>query len=356
MPNATKITTPVSSRSGARVTGAYLQPLIDVVTARGLSLPTLAVAAGMAERALSPCPESLAAADYVHLLTIAAELTNDPHLGLHVGESVKLGTYTVYGLMLLSCQDFGQVLQQTLRYEALAHDLGRSDLHVDGATARYQWHSHFPEASRHLADSVFAGIRVFGNWLAGVPLPPVPIAFMHTAPDDCSEYLRLFGTMPVFGATINSASFDAALLSWPVPNADVGMYPVLQQHAEHLLKEKMRAQPDGSIKGQVRAAILANLAQDKARLPLIAGDLGLTQRTLQRKLAEANSSFQQVLDQTRHDLAKEYLHQSQLNLADIAFLLGYQEQSAFNHAFKSWFGISPGSYREHSVTPARLIR
>ena len=63
------------------------------------------------------------------------------------------------------------------------------------------------------------------------------------------------------------------------------------------------------------------------------------------RLDEAGTSFQQVLGQTRHELAKDYLSQRQLSLADIAFLLGYQEQSAFNHAFKGWFGISPGSYR-----------
>jgi AraC-like DNA-binding protein len=334
------------SRSGGRVTGAYLQPLLDVATARGVALSTLALAAGLPANALSPLPETLAAADYVRLFDVAAQLANDPHFGLHVGESVKLGTYTVYGLILLSCHDFGQVFQQTLRYEGLAHDLGRSDLQVTNGIAQYQWHSHFPDASRHLAESVFAGIRVFGNWLAGAPLPPVPISFTHAAPEDCSEYQRIFGNAVVFNAPINNASFDAALLSWPVPNADVGMYPVLQQHAEGLLREKMRAQADGGIVAQVRATIIANLTQDRAKLTLIAQDLNLTQRTLQRKLSEAGSNFQQVLDNTRHELAKDYLSQRQLNLADIAFLLGYQEQSAFNHAFKGWFGISPGSYRE----------
>ena len=358
MPNAAK-TTPAAlsssvsssmsssvSRSGGRVTGAYLQPLLDVASARGVALTALASAAGLAEHALSPLPETLAASDYVRLLDVAAQLANDPHFGLHVGESVKLGTYTVYGLILLSCHDFGQVFQQTLRYEGLAHDLGRSDLLLQNQLAQYQWHSHFPNASRHLAESVFAGIRVFGNWLAGAPLPPVPISFTHAAPDDCSEHLRIFGDATVFDAPLNSASFDAALLSWPVPNADVGMYPVLQQHAEHLLQEKRRAQLDGGIIAQVRATIIANLTQDRAKLAFIAQDLSLTQRTLQRKLSEAGSSFQQVLDHTRHELAKDYLRQRQLNLADIAFLLGYQEQSAFNHAFKGWFGISPGSYRE----------
>ncbi len=346
MPSAAKTIHIALSRSGGRVTGAYLQPLLDVASARGVGLGALAIAAGLPENALSPLPDTLAAVDYVRLLDTAAQLANDPHFGLHVGESVKLGTYTVYGLILLSCHDFGQVFQQTLRYEGLAHDLGRSDLQVANGIAQYQWHSHFPHASRHLAESVFAGIRVFGNWLAGAPLPPVPVWFTHAAPEDMSEHQRIFGNAAVFNAPINNASFDAALLSWPVPNADVGMYPVLQQHAEGLLREKMRAQAEGGIVAQVRATIIANLTQDRARLALIAQDLNLTQRTLQRKLSEAGSSFQQVLDNTRHELAKDYLSQRQLNLADIAFLLGYQEQSAFNHAFKGWFGISPGSYRE----------
>jgi AraC-like DNA-binding protein len=334
------------SRSGGRVTGTYLQPLLDAALARGVTLRQLAHAAGLRENALSPLPETLAAADYVHLLDVGGQLTNDPHFGLHVGESVKLGTYTVYGLILLSCHDFGQVFQQTLRYEGLAHDLGRSDLLVQNDLAQYQWHSHFPNASRHLAESVFAGIRVFGNWLAGTSLPSAPISFTHAAPDDVGEYLRIFGDAVTFNAPINSASFDAALLSWPVPNADVSMYPVLQQHAEGLLKAKMHAQGDEGVIAQVRASIITNLTQDRAKLTLIAQELNLTQRTLQRKLSDAGSSFQQVLDNTRHELAKDYLSQRQLNLADIAFLLGYQEQSAFNHAFKGWFGISPGSYRE----------
>ncbi|WP_295748452.1 AraC family transcriptional regulator [Undibacterium sp.] len=348
MPSTVKTTQLVASRSGGRVTGAYLQPLLEVALARGVTLPALAQAADLPLAALSPLPETLAASDYVRLLDVAAELSNDPHFGLHVGESVKLGTYTVYGLILLSCHDFGQVFQQTLRYEGLAHDLGRSDLLIEKDLAQYQWHSHYPGASRHLAESVFAGIRVFGNWLAGAPLPAVPIAFCHPRPADCSEHLRIFGDAPIFDAPLNSASFDAALLAWPVPNADVGMYPVLQQHAEALLKEKSRAQADGGIVAQLRASIINNLSKDQAKLALIAQELGLSPRTLQRKLSEIGTNFQQVLDQTRHELAKDYLRQRQLNLADIAFLLGYQEQSAFNHAFKGWFGLSPGSYREQS--------
>jgi AraC-like DNA-binding protein len=131
----------------------------------------------------------------------------------------------------------------------------------------------------------------------------------------------------------------------------VRSFPVLQQHAEQLLRQKMRAQADAGIIAQVGAAIAKNLSQDRARLSAVAEDLSLTQRTLQRKLSEAGSSFQQVLDRTRQELAKDYLAQQGLSLVDIAFLLGFQNQSAFNHAFKEWTGNSPGSYRDTLGAP-----
>jgi AraC-like DNA-binding protein len=345
MPISSKSEPALARRSGRQVAGPYLQPLLETAAARGVSSTALAQAAGLADDALSPLPETLAAEDYERLLDIGSELAADPHFGLHVGERVKLGTYNVYGLILLSCRDFGQALQQTLRFESLAHDLGRSTLQVDGALAEYQWQPNNAGASRHLVESVFAGIRVFGNWLAGAPLPPAPISFTHAAPADCSEHARIFGASVTFGSARNSASFDAGLLAWPVPNADVGMYPLLQQHAEQLLKEKLRAENDGGIVALVRASISRNLAQDRVRLPLIAQELNVTQRTLQRKLQEAGLSFQQVLDQTRHDLAIDYLRQGQLGIAEIAFMLGFQEQSSFNHAFKEWTGLNPGAYR-----------
>lgn len=337
--------TPPLSRSCGRVAGTYLQPLIEAAAARGVSERMLEQAAGLPAGTLAPLPESLAATDYVRLLDLGAQLANDPQFGLHVGERVKLGTYNVYGLILLSCRDFGQALQQTMRYEALAHDLGRSEISVEGNNAEYRWHSAFPRASRHLADSVFTGIRVFGNWLAGQALPPVHVSFAHEAPQDRSEYLRIFGPDVHFGAPAHVARFDAALLSWPVPNADVSLYPVLQQHAERLLKEKQRAEREGGIVAQVRAAIVGNLEQDRVRLPTIAQELHITPRTLQRKLTDAGIGFQQLLDQTRHELALEYLKQKNLSIAEIAFLLGYQEQSSFNHAFKDWTGMNPGAYR-----------
>lgn len=336
------------NQSEGIVAGSYLLPLLEAADARGVDLCDLTHAAGMPPDALSPLPESIAASDYASLLDAGAQLASDPHFGLHVGECVRLGTYNVYGLILLSCRDFGQALQQTLRFEGLAHDLGRSELRVENGLAEYRWHSCLPRPGRHLAESVFAGIQVVGSWLAGRPLPRALVSFAHDAPEDCSEHRRIFGDGVSFGNDINVARFDAALLSWPVRNADISMYPVLLQHAEQRLEEKLHARPDNGIVAQVRSVIMRNLAQDRVRLPLVAEEMNVTGRTLQRKLKEAGVTFQQLLDSTRHALAEDYLRQEKLSLAEIAFLLGYQEQSSFCHAFKEWTGINPGAYRSKS--------
>ncbi|AKU20331.1 AraC family transcriptional regulator [Massilia sp. NR 4-1] len=336
--------------TAGRVAGSYLQPLLEAAAARGVQAAALEQAAGLDAGTLAPLPDALPADSYVRLLDAGAALCNDPHFGLHVGERVKLGTYSVYGLILLSCRDFGQALEQTMRYEQLAHDLGRSELRVADGTAAYCWHSHYPVAQRHLVDSVFAGIRVFGNWLAGQQLPTGELALMHDGGDPAGhgEYQRVLGTLPHFGASANIGYFDARMLQWPVPNADVSLYPVLQQHAEHLLRQRA-AQAEADVVAQVRAAILRGLAQGQGRLAPVAEELKLSPRTLQRKLAEAGASFQQVLDQARFALAQDYLRQSGLSLVDIAFLLGFQEQSAFTHAFKEWSGRNPGAWREQAL-------
>ena len=336
-----------------RVAGSYLQPLLDAAAERGVSPAALERDAGLTPGSLHPLPDSLPADSYVALLDTAASLAQDTHFGLHVGERVKLGTYSVYGLILLSCRDFGQALEQTIRYEQLAHYLGRSSVQLKGDVAEYGWHSNYPAHHRHLVDSVFAGIRTFGNWLAGTSLPPGSLSFMHDGGDPAghAEYARILGTTPQFNAASNTACVDAAMLAWPVPNADVSLYPVLQQHAEVLLQK--RSATAAGIVAQVQACMARGLSQGQTRLATVAAELDLTPRTLQRKLADAGASFQQVLDGTRFSMAKDYLAQPGLSLVDIAFLLGYQEQSAFNHAFREWAGINPGAWREGQRPPLR---
>jgi AraC-like DNA-binding protein len=166
-----------------------------------------------------------------------------------------------------------------------------------------------------------------------------------------AAHAAVFGAPCVYGAPTSYGRFDAALLDRPVPNADASMFQVLQRHAEDLLAARQRATAQPRIVAAVRERVAGRLADDRARLDAVAADLGLTPRTLQRKLAEAGASFQAVHDAVRRELAEELLREGRLNLADVAYLLGYREQSSFIRACREWFGVTPARRREQLMQP-----
>lgn len=337
----------------ARVAGPYAQTAVDTAAAQGLPPTRLAAALGLPADALSPVGDSLAVATYLRLLDAAAELGGDPLFGLHVGERARLSTFASYGLVLCACDSFRAAARQTMRFEGLAHDLGRSHIEEHGTIAHYRWSSPWltPSSSRHLAESVMAGILGFANWLAHAHLPVIDVAFAHAAPDATlmPAYERLFGAPVHFDAPYTGARFPASVLDRPVPNADPSLFGVLASHAERLLAA--RAQPaTRGIADAVRAQIAGNLAQDRARLADVAAALGCTPRTLQRRLAEAGTSYQHELDAIRRQLVEPYLRDPAITLTEVAFLLGYREQSSFNHAFRDWHGTTPAAWRQRQMS------
>jgi len=159
-------------------------------------------------------------------------------------------------------------------------------------------------------------------------------------------HAQVFDTRVVYGVPVAYGRFDAALLDRPVPNADASMFTVLQRHAEELLAARRRETAEPRILADVRREVAAQLSTDRARLDDVAASLALSPRTLQRKLAEAGTTFQAVHDAARQALAEELLRDAKLNLTDVAYMLGYREQSSFTRACREWFGNTPARTRE----------
>ena len=323
----------------ARVARPYAQAALDEWTACGLTPPAIE-------------GDTLPVADYLSLLNVGRTQTGED-FGWRVGARMRTASFVAYGHALLSCPRFDDAIALTQRFEGLAHDLGRSELVLDGETAHYRWHS--PWLAAHpcpaLPESVMAGILAFATWLAQRPLPVLALAFPHAAP---SPELRdaidqRLGLRVVYDAPVTSATVPAALLQEPIPSADPTLFPMLEQHAAQQLALRERALRAASAQDalamQVQRCIAESLAIDGARLGDVAAALGMSARTLQRRLAEAGTPFQGLLDATRRELARQYLRDPGLSLTEIAFLLGYAEQSSFNHACRGWWGEAPGRLR-----------
>jgi|GEM_PF-150914 len=344
---------PIPPAADARVAMAYAQTAVAAAQAMGVTTAQLCAELGWPEETLDAARDSLTVAEYIALLGAGDRLADDPVFGLHTGLHARLSTYPFYGLVVCACTTLRGAFAQTHRYEGLAHDLGRSRLDERGGIATYYWDTPWlpsctPGEARHLVDSVLAGILTFVSWLAHERLPVHEFGLPYPEPDPAirASHAQVFGPKVVYGVPAAYGRFDAALLDRPVPNADGSMLKVLQRHADELLAARLRETSEPRIVTDVRREVAAQLASDRARVDDVAAALALSTRTLQRKLAEAGTNFQAVHDAARQALAEELLRDSQLNLTDVAFMLGYREQSSFNRACREWFGATPARTRE----------
>ena len=333
---------PLGTRApGARVVAAYAHTLWDAARAEGLSAAQLGDALGRAAVGDGDVPVGA----YLAMLALA-RARGGPAFGWRLGQSVKPTTYGVNGILLLACPTLGEALCQVLRFESLVHDLGRSSFAQRGDEVVYAWRNDCAghPAAGALAESVFSGIQTCAQWLVGQPLSGFEIEFTHqTDAATAAHIVALSGTGVRWGSGANRAVFPASLLTLPIPQANKALLPLLQRHADDLLRE--RHPREAGIVAQVRQCISSRLGQGAVKLADVAGDLHLSTRTLQRRLLDAGVAYQTLLDGTRHELARHYLANSAMPIAEVGYLLGFQDAPAFHHAFKTWQGQGPGQNR-----------
>lgn len=167
------------------------------------------------------------------------------------------------------------------------------------------------------------------------------VRLRRAVPQQISEFEQFFSLPLHFGAQANVLLMDASLLDKPLPAAN----SMIAGMNEQLLREYLGRMRNEQVSLQVRREIIALLGSESLGLEQIAERLNMSGRNLHRKLAEENTSFKQLQDEIRHDLALRYLSTPAMSLNEVAFSLGFIDQSSFNRAFKRWTGASPGQYR-----------
>ena len=335
------------------VTGPYIQMLLDQCAEHRISNEVLIDHAGLTHCKLEPLPARLLTNDYTLLLAAGAELCNDALFGLHAGQKTRPSSFPILGYTLMSCQTLGQSLEQVLNYESLVHDLGFSEVIIEDSIAYYTWSAYDEDTPgyEHLADCVFSGIHVIAQWLTESEITPLGVELRRSGLGFEQEYKKIAGCNVIFEQPKNRFLFSASILQLPVKQADPALFPMLKQHADDMLKAKQaEQQPPLSLSDRIKEQLQTALPLQRAQLSCVADTLGITTRSLQRKLKEEGKSFQQLRDEARQTLAVTLLANPTLTMTEISYLLGYREQSSFNHAFKSWTGFTPTLYRqEHSV-------
>ena len=172
---------------------------------------------------------------------------------------------------------------------------------------------------------------------------PTRVRLIHLRDSISPEFVELFGSEVEFGATADEVTFATTTKKMAVVSADPYLNKLLIAYCEEALSR--RPSNLGSFRSIVENAIVPLLPHGKARAAEIARRLGVSRRTFARRLSLESVTFSEVLENLRSDLAERYLSDEPLSISQIAWLLGYQEVSAFTHAFKRWTGKTPREAR-----------
>jgi AraC-like DNA-binding protein len=231
-----------------------------------------------------------------------------------------------------------------VRYNRLVHDAAEFELVESGGEARLtqRFRGDPRGASWQVSDYSLGGLMTVCRELVGDDWTPLAVALSHPSPPDPTPYRDFFGVLPTFGGEVNELVLPRVLLDRPIASADPLLHDVLRRHAEALLARRPRA---GDLLAQVREVLAREVSRGEPRIEELAGWLGQGVRTLQRRLAEVGTTYQDVLDDVRRDLALRLLDERRVAVAEIAYLLGYSEPSAFHRAFKRWTGTTPDRHR-----------
>lgn len=285
-------------------------------------------------------------AQFARLIRCIWERLGDEYMGF--GQQVsKPGTFAMMCHSIIHCPNLDKALTRGALFYSLFPDAPSVRIERDGDQAVLTLDDHnLVDPDHFLVESLLIIWHRLGSWLIGQRIRLLEATFSYPEPPHTSEYDLLFPAPRRFGAPSISLRFQARYLDMPLLQDERTLKQFLQDSPADLL-----ARQDGgdSLTSQIRR-LLGRDCNHWPDLESVARQLHTSPQTLRRRLREEGSSFQELKDHLRRDLAIYHLGRDSLAIHDIAEQLGFSEASAFHRAFKKWTGLTPGAYRAHPDT------
>ncbi|WP_062378450.1 AraC family transcriptional regulator [Demequina pelophila] len=282
-------------------------------------------------------------ADQYYDLLERATLPDDHGLPYRYGERLHADDLSALGLGLKTAETLRDSLRRLVRYIVLLSDTleyALLDLPDGGATLTLSRPAH-RRGARLANECAFAAVMKALSEAAGSRVVPREVAFRHPRPASITEAHSYFGCPVAFGAERNALVFGASTLATRGRLADQGLSSFLLAHLEEL----RAGEGERSLVESVHATVTDLLPDGPPSKAVIARRLGLSERTLHRRLAEEGETYQAITARARREGAEALLADARHSLAEVAFLTGFSDQSAFHRAFKGWTGRTPAEFR-----------
>ncbi len=319
------------------------------LAARGLDADAALRECGIRAASLGKKNGTIPFAKHSALFGYAAKVTGDDCYGLRLGTKMDPRDAGLLGYLGLASANLQMAIENVCRYSRIGSDVNNLSFTVsDGVgelSARLDMAGRLPGIDQESEFSVSLFLRACQIFVHR-PVKPVNVHFGHMRARNLREFRRTLNSPVEFGQECERVYLDQKTLMLPILTADDRLLDVLKSYGDEILENHARHGPD--FKHQVERWIVDLLPTGNATIAIIAQELGMSERTFSRRLAENGLNFKDLLADVRRDLSLKYLAEPDLTLKQAAFLLGYSEPGAFSHAFKRWTGKTPAQARQAS--------
>jgi AraC-like DNA-binding protein len=333
------------------IASAWMRGVADLLRAQGLDVPGLFREAGLDIRVLEQARARVPVEQVDRLWMLAQQRSGQPFVALSRATADNPTSFDMLAYAMMSCQNLAQAVARLVQYCAIVSDA--VDLRVlDVAEGcRIEVTPMEPPNPGRAArlDYTIVTFLAFCRWVTCRDIMPLGVELSYPAPADLKLHQLAFSCTPRFNAPRHALLLRKADLQLPLPTANAA----LSQLHDRVVQEYVRELHPTGIERQVATSLLRGMASARVMRRHVASDLCMSDRTLQRRLAEAGTSFQNELDTLRRQLTENYLRDPQLPLASIAALLGFAEESTFYRACQRWFQLSPKQAREDMLEKLR---
>ena len=272
---------------------------------------------------------------------------DDPAPGLNFAASVRLHQLGVLGYVASVAPTLADALRRLQSFERLVYQIDPMHIRLDGDLALLEWHTKVADPGQLVDETAIATLVTCSRELsADSDMHPSWVSFVNPVPSHQQAYREFFQCDVSFDAPSTVVALPLARLSQTLPKPDPALLAILDQQAAMLLQQ---IPGEDVFETDLRRALTQAIAGAQPTLARLAQQLHCSPRTLQRRLDQRQLKFQTLLDDSRRQLAQQYLADRSMPMSEIALLLGYSEQSAFNRAFKRWTGHTPRAARNASA-------
>jgi AraC-like DNA-binding protein len=335
--------------AGPQISVLAIKPLLEAFRARGVDIAPVLGAAGLADLPVSDPDARLPLARLDRIWERSAEVLEDPCLGLHLAETVSSESFGLLSYLGTASPTWGEGLRRVCRYFRVLSDASGYDLHVEGGSAKVTAvHDVPPDGPvRQRVEFTVAVLFCYGRRAIEAEWDAHEVFFEHAAPADTTEHQRLFRCAPRFATDASGFRFPAEVLERPLCTRDPALADMLERMATRFIAD---APKTTSVAGALRDLCIRRRFEGELTLEWAARQLGMSPRTLQRRLGQDGTSYNEAIDEARRHVATRMLTQRATAIAEVAFAVGFSEPAAFHRAFKRWTGMTPAEHRRRSAS------